>query len=79
MLNPIPATNFQDVLPRRMNDPELAYCLFMDKHKYCFNECFPEKLTKLKMNKKYVNKEPWMTDDLINMLQEKSKLYCKKK
>ena len=57
---------------------QLAYSLFMDKYKYCFNECFPEKLTKLKMNKKYVKKEPWMTDDLMIMLKEKSKLYCKK-
>ena len=47
-------TNFQDVLD--MNDPELAYSLFMDTYKYCFSECFPEKLTKLKMNKKYVKK-----------------------
>ena len=48
------ATKFQDVLG--MHDPELAYSLFMDKYKYCFNECFPEKLTKLKMNTKYVKK-----------------------
>ena len=74
--NMLTATNFEDVLD--MNDPELAYSLFMDKYKYCFNECFPEKLTKLKMNKKYVKKEPWMTDDLMIMLKEKSKLYCKK-
>ena len=48
------ASNFQDVLD--MNDPELAYSLFMDKYKYCFNECFPEKLTKLKINKKICKK-----------------------
>ena len=71
------ATNFEDILD--MNDPELAYSLCMDKYKYCFNECFPKKLTKLKMNTKYVKKEPWMTDDLMIMLKEKSKLYCKKK
>ena len=74
--NMLTATNFEDVLD--MNGPELAYSLFMDKYKYCFNECFPEKLTKLKMNKKYVKKEPWMTDDIMIMLKEKSKLYCKK-
>ena len=56
--NMLTATNFEDLLD--MNDPELAYSLFMDKYKYCFYECFPEKLTKLKMNKKYVKKEPWM-------------------
>ena len=48
------ATNSQDVLD--MNDPELAYSVFMDKYKYCFNECFPEKLTKLKMNNKICKK-----------------------
>ena len=29
------------------------------------------------MNKKYVKKETWMTDDLMNTLKEKSKLYLK--
>ena len=57
------STNFQDVLD--MNDPELAYSLFMDKYKYCFSECFPDKLSKLKMNKAYVKRQPWMTDDLM--------------
>ena len=36
--NMLTATNFEDVLD--MNDPELAYGLFMDKYKYCFNESF---------------------------------------
>ena len=63
------ATNFQDVLD--MDDTELAFSLFVNKYKYCFNECFPEKLTKLKMNNKICKKkEPWMTDDLMNILKE---------
>ena len=53
----------------------------MDKYKYCFNECFPEKLNKLKMNKKYVKKgtmdDGWLNEHVKRkikaLLQNKNK------
>ncbi len=58
------------------NDTEEAYCNFIDPYKHAFNMCFP--LTRQRQNKKYIRKEPWVTEGLLVSLRKKSKLFSRK-
>lgn len=67
-------TNFDNV--NEHNDPNLAYNTFLSQYDELFNKAFP--LTKVKSNKRYFHKEPWMTKGLLKSANTKNKLLMKK-
>lgn len=66
----IEQTNWEDVLLER--DPNLAYALFSNKFKLCYDAAFP--LIQVKNRQKNVRK-PWITNDLYRRIKIKDKMY----
>jgi hypothetical protein len=58
------------------NCPDHAYNTFIEKYLSAFNLAFPVK--NVIMNRKYIKREPWMSEGLLVSLRNKSRLLKKK-
>ena len=63
--------NFQPVFQN--NNPEWAYDYFLDHFLTLFNFCFPEETVRIP--KRYIRKNPWMTKGLVISSNTKNMLY----
>ena len=59
------------------SDPNISYNLLNDRLNNCFVKNFP--LIKKKLRKKYMKKQPWMTDGLLKSIKRRDKLFSKVK
>ena len=67
-------TNFEEVY--QTNCPNKAYDAFMKLYKQIFEETFP--LKNIRVNKKFIKQQPWVTNGLLTSGRRKQKLYLKK-
>ena len=67
-------TDFNNIL--KINCPYDAYDKFILLHKVAFERAFP--MRKVKFNKKYIKREPWITAGLLESSINKTKLFTKK-
>ncbi len=67
-------TDFSDI--SQINCPQQAYNLFIDKYKTAFDIAFP--LTQIKPCKRFVKREPWVSEGLLTSMRNKTKLFRKK-
>ena len=54
----------------------LWYSMFHKKYRKMYNDCFP---VKIKVEQKYRNRKPWLTEGMKNYIKYKSKLYIRYK
>ena len=64
-------TEFSNIM--KINCPETSYNEFMKLYKASFEKAFPLRLVKI--NKKYIKRDPWMTLGLLTSPRHKCKLF----
>ncbi len=67
-------TDFSDI--SQLNCPQQAYNLFIDKYKASFDIAFP--LTQIKSCKRFIKREPWVSEGLLTSMRNRSRLLRKK-
>jgi potassium voltage-gated channel Eag-related subfamily H protein 8 len=67
-------SDFSEVM--LIENPEAAYESFLNRFQEAFNTAFP--LKKIRISKKFVKNEPWMTNGILTSSIQKSKLLHKK-
>ena len=72
--NYLQETDFSHIL--NIDCAENAYDQFMELYRMAFEKAFP--LRSVKVHKKYIKKDPWITSGLLTSSRQKAKLFSKK-